>query len=88
MADIGKTSSYAGRANTVLVFGHGDGATAVITTVVVRVREKEGGERVRFTGPATFEKKTADHIMEVVLPAADSILRAMFLFACSKSSHK
>ena len=79
MADIGKTSSYAGRANTVLVFGHGDGATAVITTVVVRVREKGGGERVRFTGPATFEKKTADHIMEVVLSAADSILRALNL---------
>ena len=79
MADIGKKSSYAGRANTVLVFGHGDGATAVISTVVVRVREKKRGKRVRFTGPATFEKKTAEHIIEVVLPAADNILRALSL---------
>ena len=77
LADIGKTSSYAGRTNTVLVFGHGDGATAVISTVVARVREKNRGKRVRFTGPATFEKKTAEHIIEVVLPAADNILKAL-----------
>ena len=72
-----KISSYAGRANTVLVFGHGDGARAVITTAVVCVRDKEGGERVRFTGPATFEKKTKEHIVGVVLPAADNVFKAL-----------
>lgn len=71
--------SQAGRANTVLVFGHGDGAKAVISTVVARIREKGRGKRVRFTGPATFERKTAEHIAGVVLPAADSVLRALNL---------
>jgi len=79
LADIGRTSLYAGRANTVLVFGHGDGVTAVISTVVARVREKKRGKRLRFTGPATFEKKTAEHVIEVVLPAADNVLKALNL---------
>ena len=74
-----KTSSYAGRANTVLVFGHGDRATAVISTVVARVRDKESGERVQFTGPGTFERKTAEHIVEVIVPVADNVLRALNL---------
>jgi hypothetical protein len=79
LADIGKTSSCAGRVNTVLVFGHGDGATAVISTIVARVRDKKRGKRARFTGPATFEKKTTEHVLEVVLPAADNIFRALNL---------
>ena len=79
MPNMGKTSSYTGRANTVLVFGHGNSAKAVITTVVAHVRDKESGERVRFVGPAIFEGKTAKHIVEVVLAAADSILKGLNL---------
>ena len=60
-----------------LVFGRGDSIKAVISTVVVHTREKDRGERVRFTGPATFETKTAHHVVEVVLQAADNVLRVL-----------
>lgn len=79
LADTGNNTSFAGRAKTVLVFGHGDAAKAVISTIVARVREKGRGKRLRFTGPATFERKTAEHVVEVVLPAAASVLRALNL---------
>jgi hypothetical protein len=79
LVDRGKALSYSGRANTVLVFGQGEGAKAVISTVVARVHGKDSGERIRFTGSATFEKKTAEHILGVVLPAADSLLRGLNL---------
>jgi hypothetical protein len=72
-----KTSSYSGRANTVLLFGQGDRVTAVISTVIVH--EKEHGERIRFPGPATFDSKTAQHVVEVVLAAADSVLKGLNL---------
>ena len=62
-----------------VIFGHGDGAKSVITTVVVHVREKENGERIRFKRPAAFEKNAGQHIMEVVLPAADGVLRPLNL---------
>lgn len=62
-----------------LAFDQGDGPKAVISTVVVRVREKKQGKRVRFTGPATFKEKTAEHLAGVVLPSADGVLRALNL---------
>jgi hypothetical protein len=79
MTEIGIESLQAGRANTVLVFGQGDSATAVISTVIALVRKNAPGKRIRFIGPVIFEKKTAEHIEEVVLPAADNILRALNL---------
>jgi len=79
LADTGKTSSYAGRAKTVLVFGHGDGSQAVVTTIVAQVREKGRGKRLRFIGPVTFEKKTVEHITGVAFPAAKSVLKALNL---------
>jgi len=40
-----------------------------------RDRGREG--RVRFVGPAIFEKRTAEHILKVVLPASDSIFKSL-----------
>jgi hypothetical protein len=74
-----KTSSYTGRANTVLTFGRGDNVKAVITTIVAHARNEKNGERVQFVGPAVFEKKTAKHIQEVVLALAEGILRGLKL---------
>jgi hypothetical protein len=79
LVDREKALSYSGRANTVLVFGQGEGAKAVISTVVARVRDKESGERVQFTGPGTFERKTSEHIVEVIVPVADNFLRGLNL---------
>ena len=69
-----KTTSSIGRANIVLVFGHGNNSTAVITSVTARLSKRKGKERIRFSGPATFDKKTEKHITDVVLTTADTIV--------------
>lgn len=74
LGEVGKKQVRVGRAKTVLVFGQGNDALALISSVVVRVREKRSGERVRFSGPAAFVEKTCQHIAEVVLPATERIL--------------
>ena len=83
MKDNEKKEIYTGRANTALIFGHGDDAQAVISAIVVRICGKKHAERIRFTGPVTFEEKTAKHIVEVVLPVVDNILRTIGLPAKS-----
>ena len=70
---------FSGAANLVLVLGQEQEATAVLSTVVVYAFEQENGERIRFTGQATFHKKTAKHLKEVVLPIVDQILEAFSL---------
>ena len=70
---------FSGTANLVLVLGQGQEATAVLSTVVVYAFEPENSERIRFTGPAAFHKKTAKHLKEVVLPIVDQILEALGL---------
>jgi hypothetical protein len=79
MAEITREAPYIGRANMVLLFGQRDEPTAVISSVVVRVCAEVRGGRLRFLGPAAFDKKTAKHIADVVLPTADSILEALDL---------
>lgn len=76
-------TSSSGRVSTVLVPGHGKDSKAVISSVIARVRARQREKRVRFIGPANFKQKTAKHIIEVVLPAADNIIKALDL---SKSS--
>ena len=46
-----------GRARTVLVFGEGDEAQAVISTVVAHASDGAApGQRLRFVGPVVLEK--------------------------------
>ncbi len=66
-----------GRAKTVLVFGHDDEAVAVLSAVLARAIGDAGGERLVFTGPATFDEKARKHIEAVVLPVVDGILEHM-----------
>ena len=63
-----------GRARTVLAFGEGDAATAVVSTVLSRVRRSPEGGRLLFTGPATFEAKVISHLAQTVLPVVDGII--------------
>jgi predicted ATP-dependent protease len=62
-----------GRANTILVFDAGDNAKAVTSSVVVRIADQSENERIRFTGPASFEAKTLEHIVNIILPIVDRI---------------
>jgi hypothetical protein len=74
VAEVKKQNSFSGRAKTVLVFGRGKDCKAIISSVVVQARSHKCKERICFVGPATFDAKTAKHIKEVVLPAADKII--------------
>jgi len=74
MATAIKTIGSIGRTNIVLVFGHGNNSTAVITSVTARLSNRNGKERIRFSGPASFDKRTEKHITDVVLTAADTIV--------------
>ena len=68
-----------GRANTVLLFEQGTHPSAIVSSVIVRVREETDGERIRFGGPATFNTKSARHIIKTILPIADNICMALGL---------
>ena len=79
MTDIEKKPAYTGRANMVLVFDYGEDSTAVITSLGARICEHDHKERIRFTGTVTFSEKTAKHILEMILPVADSIFNSLDL---------
>ena len=72
-------TAQTGRAKTLLVFGDGDGARAVISTVVVRTRDEGRDASVRFTGPVAFEESSVRHLSETVLPMIDRIVAALAL---------
>ena len=69
--------SAIGRARTALVFGSGEHAKAVIASVVVQVRGRRGGPRIRMAGPGAFEESVTQHTREVLLPIVDRICAAL-----------
>ena len=77
MTDIRVIKDRMGRVKTVLVFGYGQDARAVISTVVVRKRAYDGKVRIRFVGPAELEKKSKRHIKKTLLPAVDTLLKGV-----------
>ena len=79
MTDLNHAELYIGRANTVLVFDSGDNAKAVTSSIVVRSAEQSDKERIRFTGPAFFDDKTVNHILNVILPIVDRICKSLGL---------
>lgn len=62
-----------GRAGMVLVFGENENSKAVTSTVVVHTKAFDGAERIRFVGPVAFEKQTAIHVEQVLIPIVDHI---------------
>jgi hypothetical protein len=68
------TTTSVGRARTVLVFGEGDAARAVVSTVLARVRRNLDDSRLLFTGTAVFDAKVIAHLTETVLPTVDGIV--------------
>jgi hypothetical protein len=66
-----------GQAKTVLVFGAGEEATAVISTI--RARTTHGNTQVplRFAGPVAFDAQTIEHARTVLLPLVEEVLTAL-----------
>lgn len=62
-----------GRAGTVLVFGHNDTATAVVSSIVARPRHLGTRKRLIVRGPVVFEPAVLDHLCGDVLKAVDRI---------------
>ena len=68
-----------GRAKTVLVFGQGEQAKAVLSAIVVCTLDETGTDRLSFTGPVGFADSVRDHIAEIILPIVDRILTCLQL---------
>ena len=68
-----------GRAKTVLVFGQGDAATAVVSSILASVRRDSSRKRLVFSGPAFFEPAVSNHISETVLTTVDRIVHGLGL---------
>ena len=72
-------ASSTGRARTVLVFDIDSNTRAVISSVIVHIKDHANGERISFTGPVTFEKSTIEHIRNTLTAIADNILNLLGL---------
>ena len=79
MANVTQGALRSGRANTVLVFGRGGDAIAVVSSVIVRIVDQAIGDRIRFSGPSTFEDKTINHVTSVILPMVDRVCEILGL---------
>lgn len=66
-----------GRARTVLVFGEGDAAKAVVCALVARTRRRSGRNRLSFTGAAGFGEDAARHLRQTVLGVAEGICQRL-----------
>ena len=79
MANVTQGTLHGGRSNTILVFGRGGDSVAVVSSVIVRIVDQAIGERIRFSGLASFAKKTLDHITSVILPMVDRVCEILGL---------
>ena len=79
MVNRHKSISNIGRANTVLVHGYGDDTRGILTTIIAKVCEQNGSDRIRLAGPASFDEKAIQHIKEILLPGANKILKELNL---------
>lgn len=71
-----------GRAKTVLVFGQGRSAKAIVTTVAAKLRRRSGGTRLTFTGPVVFGAEVVDHFHQTMLLVVDGIAQQLGLKHC------
>ena len=66
--------SAVGRVKTAIVFGQGDSAQGTLCVVSARVRKRNGGKRLRFSGPVVPAPEVSSHLSETVLAVADAVL--------------
>ena len=72
-----------GKTKTVLVFGEGDAARAVVTSLLVRRRPLKAGRRMNFLGPVTFSPAVVAHFHQTVLPILDRLLELLAVPRCA-----
>ena len=68
-----------GRANTVLVFGNGEKARALISAIIAKPLPKTSTKAFEFNGPAQFSVETKAHILETIVPLTDNIFSSLGL---------
>ena len=68
-----------GRARTVLAFGGGSNARAVISSVVAHTKDHTNSQHISLAGAATFEKSVIEHIGDILVPVTDNILNLLGL---------
>jgi len=73
MIQAKERDSYSGRANAVFVLNIGGEEKAVVTSIIAHA-DLKCSDHLRFSGPACFSLKTVEHIEEVVMPVAKTIL--------------
>jgi len=77
------------KAGSILVLGQGKDKRGFITSIVARTIDSE--DRLVFTGPVRFAKKTQVHIEQIILPIIDTILDTLSLeqggFEISAENH-
>lgn len=66
-----------GEAKTVLVFGEGESAVAVISTVLAKARRREGKPSLTVSGPVLFEDSYLLHLQRTVLPLVEQITTSL-----------
>lgn len=62
-----------GRCKTVLVFGDGETARAVLSAVIVRAKAVRRRAAPTFVGVVRWETAVCDHVRDVLIPVADGI---------------
>jgi len=68
-----------GRANTVLVFGSGENAKALISAIIAKSLPETNTNRIEFKGPAQFSDKTKAHILETIVPLTHNLFSSLGL---------
>ncbi|MHC4116581.1 MAG: hypothetical protein ACYSWO_03630 [Planctomycetota bacterium] len=66
-----------GRGKIALAFGVDENRKAILSTVTVRIKRHKKGHRLVFSGPVEFNRASAAHIRNIVLPIVDDILDAL-----------
>ncbi len=67
------SDSKVGEAKAVLVFGEGDDAVSVVTTVSALLNTRQDGSPLSFTGPVFFDESVLSHLEKEVLPIVKQI---------------
>lgn len=67
------TNAHIGRAKTVLVFGSGDQAQAVMTEISAVTKAFDQDLRIHFAELATFDEPCSNYIQNTILPIIDQI---------------
>ena len=70
---------FVGQANTVFVFGQDDNAHSVISKLVATLLDQTNSDRILFGGAPVFDEKSKAHIVDIILPVVDGVVKRLGL---------